>query len=250
MNLKGKVILVTGGSGGIGRAVCLRLGELGATVVVGYRTNERAAQEITDRLNVSSHTSATKCKLDIKNYKQVAQALNRIVKTQGKIDILVNNAGIGVEGAVIPTNPVEDWVEVIETNLIGTFYCIKAASLHMLIARSGSIVNIASIAGITGVQGLSSYSASKAGLIGLTKSLSKEFAPYGVRVNAVAPGYTANTGMIDRISKEQLNSIQKDVPLGRLAQPNEIAETVAYLSSDGSSYITGHTLVVDGGFTA
>jgi 3-oxoacyl-[acyl-carrier protein] reductase len=251
LELKGKVIFVTGGSSGIGKSIGLHLGRLGADVVIGYRSNEQAALEVVNTL-ISEQPDAvsTRFQLDIKNYEQVTSVVDKIINTYGKIDVLVNNAAVGVEGAVIPTNPVEDWVDVIETNLIGSFYCIKAVSLHMLLARKGSIINIASVAGLTGIERLSSYCASKAGLIGLTKSLSKEFAPYDVRVNAVAPGYTLDTGMIDRIDEDELQKIKERVPLGRFADPKEIAEVVSFLSSDRSSYINGQTLVVDGGLTA
>ncbi|PTM58844.1 SDR family NAD(P)-dependent oxidoreductase [Desmospora activa] len=251
MELEGKLILVTGGSSGIGKSICLQLGRLGANVIVGYKSNRQAAQDVVDELKSDRPDAVTaKFQLNIKDYEQVTSVVNEIIEKYGTIDVLVNNAAVGVEGAVIPTNPVEDWVDVIETNLIGAFYCIKAVSLHMLLAQKGSIINIASVAGISGIERLSSYCASKAGLIGLTKSLSKEFAPYKIRVNAVAPGYTLDTGMIERIDEMELQRIKERVPMGRFALPEEIAEVVSFLSSDHSSYINGQTLVVDGGLTA
>lgn len=242
--------MVTGGSSGIGSSICLRLGELGASVMVGYRTRGEPAGEVANRIVTEHGVEAEPCELDVRDYEQVTRIVNGIIKARGRIDILVNNAGVGVEGAVTPARPVEEWVDVIHTNLIGSFFCIKAVSLHMLLARKGSIVNVSSVAGMVGIPGLSSYSASKAGLIGLTKSLSKEFAPYKVRVNAVAPGYTSETGMVERIGEEDICSIRERIPLRRLARRDEIAETVAYLSSDSTSYVTGQTLVVDGGLTA
>ncbi|OYD09625.1 SDR family NAD(P)-dependent oxidoreductase [Paludifilum halophilum] len=251
MKLKEKLVLVTGGSSGIGKSICLHLGRLGADVIVGYKSNGQAAQNVVDQIKADRPNAvAAKFRLNIKDYEQVTGVVNKIVDTYRKIDVLVNNAGIGVEGAVIPTNPIEDWVHVIETNLIGSFHCIKAVSLHMLLAQKGSIINIASVAGITGIERLSSYCASKAGLIGLTKSLSKEFAPYNVRVNAVAPGYTLDTGMIERIDEAELQQIKEQIPLGRFALPEEITEVVSFLSSDHSSYVNGQTWVVDGGLTA
>lgn len=249
--LENKVALITGGSKGIGKAVCEHFSQLKAKVAVGYHTNREAAKELVDRINKEHPESeAQAIHLDVSDYDSVHQAVERVAKKFGRIDVLVNNAGIGIEGAVIPTNPLEDWVKVIETNLIGSLHCIKAVSLHMLLEQRGSIINITSIAGISGIERISSYCASKAGVIGMTKSLSKEYAPYRVRVNAVAPGYTEDTGMLYRIPEEQLKQIQDRIPLKRFAQPQEIVEAVSFLASDRSSYITGQTLIVDGGYTA
>lgn len=249
-DLNGKVAVVTGGSSGIGGAICERLGGLGATVVVGYRTDETAAKEVAGRLAESGCPAAEARHLDITDYDAVTTAMREVAGAYGGIDVLVNNAAIGIAGAVLPTNPVRDWTSVVETNLIGSFHCIKAVSLSMLVARSGSIVNIASISGISGIEGLSAYCASKAGVIGMTRALGREYAPYGVRVNAVAPGYTAGTGMVGRIGDDRMAEIMPRISMGRLGRPAEIADATAYLATGSSSYVTGQTLVVDGGLTA
>lgn len=249
--LTDKVAFVTGGSRGIGKEICKQFVRHGAKVVVGYHSNVEMAEELVQTLGKQYPGAKLMAKqIDVTDYRQVHQVITETVERFGQIDVLVNNAAIGIEGAVIPTNPMDDWVKVIETNLIGTLHCIKAASLHMLLAQSGSIVNVASIAGISGIERISSYCASKAGVIGLTKSLSKEYAPYKVRVNAVAPGYTEDTGMLYRIPEDQLKKIKDRVPLQRFAHPEEIVDSVSFLASDQSSYITGQTLIVDGGYTA
>ncbi|MEU8122408.1 3-oxoacyl-ACP reductase family protein [Spirillospora sp. NPDC049024] len=249
--LKGRVALVTGGSSRIGAAICRRLGgELGATVVVGYRSDEESARSVVEELRDTACPAAEARRMDITDYAAVTGVMRDVASAHGGIDVLVNNAALGIAGAVLPTNPVEDWTDVIETNLIGAFHCIKAVSLYMLVARTGSIVNIASIAGLTGIDGLSAYCASKAGLIGMTRALAREYAPHGVRVNAVAPGYTADTGMVDRIDDERLAEFSSRIAMGRLGRPDEIADAAAFLATDRSSYVTGQTLVADGGLTA
>lgn len=244
--LEGKVALVTGGSRGIGKAICLDLAKNGATVIVGYHTNAEMAEEVVKTIQEQFGGQAEAVQLDIKDYHQIQTQIRDLIQRYKKIDVLVNNAGIAKESSIITDPTVDSWREVIEVNLIGTFYCIKAVSMYMLLNQSGSIINISSVAGLIGLEKGSSYSASKAGIIGLTKSLSKEFASYNVRVNAVAPGYTNQTGMVDQIADQ--NADQK-VPLRRFAQPEEIARVVTFLASDQSSYITGQTIAVDGGLS-
>lgn len=171
-------------------------------------------------------------------------AVTAVARAHRRVDILVNNAGVGDAAAVLPTGPVEEWAAPVRTN------CIKAASAYLLMSGRGAIVNVACIAGITGIAGLSGYAASKAGILGMTRALSREYARHRVRVNAVAPGYTADTGMVARIDDVSLKEIVGRVALERLARPEEIAAAVAFLASDEAAYITGHTLVVDGGLTA
>lgn len=250
MDLDGRVAVVTGGSSGIGRAVCLGLARAGATVAVCFRNGKDGAQGTADEIADAGGPAATVHGFDVTDYSEVGTAVAEIVKAHGRVDILVNNAGVGDASAVVPMNPPEEWTDSVRTNLFGAFHCVKAVSLHMLVARSGVIVNVASIAGLTGIPGLSGYGASKAGLIGMTRSLSREFAPHGIRVNAVAPGYTADTGMVTRIDQDRLAELTSRVALGRLAEPREVADAAVFLASDASTYITGQTLVVDGGLTA
>lgn len=249
MDLTGKTALVTGGSGGIGAQICRTLAELGATVAVGYHRGEEAAKRTADELTKATGVAALTCRIDVRDAEQTRAAVNEVTAALGRLDILVNNAAVGTAGAALPTSPLADWVAAVETNLIGAFHCIRAAAMHMLLAQRGAIVNVASIAAVSGIEGLSGYSASKAGLLGLTRSLAREYAPHGVRVNAIAPGYTARTGMIDRVAADRRRRLDEDIPLGRLAEPEEIADAVAFLASDRASYITGQTLVVDGGLT-
>ncbi len=249
MELEGRKALVTGGSGGIGEHICRTLAERGATVTVGYHRGETAARRIADEVAKATGSTVLACRLDVRDAEQTRKAVNDATTAMGGLDILVNNAAVGTATAALPTSPLADWVAAVETNLIGAFHCIRAAAMHILLARQGSIVNVASIAAVSGIEGLSGYSASKAGLLGLTRSLAREYAPYGVRVNAVAPGYTARTGMIDQVAPGRRERLHQDIPLGRLAEPEEIASVVAFLASDQASYITGQTVVVDGGLT-
>ncbi|USG66591.1 3-oxoacyl-ACP reductase FabG [Brevibacillus ruminantium] len=246
---KQNVVLVTGASKSLGKAIASHFSEAGDRVVLGYRSSlkeaEQAAQEIQEK---TGNEAVSFVKLDVMDRQQVQDAVQEIIKSFGNIDVLVNNAGVSYGGALIPSNPLDKWEEIVQTNIIGTINCIHAVSLHMLLEQKGSIVNIASVAGLIGMDRLSAYSASKAGVVGLTRSLGKEYAPYNVRVNAVAPGYTEDTGMVDRIPEDQMNQFRKRIAMGRLGQAREIAEAVSFLASDKASYITGQTLVVDGGY--
>ncbi|GAB3442065.1 3-oxoacyl-[acyl-carrier-protein] reductase [Streptomonospora sediminis] len=249
-DMSGRVAVVTGGSRGIGRAICEALADRGARVVVGYRADSAAAETTAERIRAAGGPRPAVRRFDVADHAAVGDAMGRIAQEHQRIDILVNNAGVGDAGAVLPTSSADDWAAPVRTNLLGTLHCIKSASMYLLTSGNGAIVNVASIAGITGISGLSGYAASKAGILGLTRSLSREYARHNVRVNAVAPGYAAGTGMVDRIGDAALKEITGRVALERLAQPGEIAGAVAFLASDEAAYITGHTLVVDGGLTA
>lgn len=246
--LNGKIAVVTGGSQGIGRAIAIRLAELGSKVIITYLSNHIEANKTIEEINNKYQIESKALQLDVRDYKSVEEAFNQILKDYGTIDVLINNAAVSAERA-LAINSLDNWDDILSTNIMGTINCIKAVSLHMLMEKKGSITNISSIAGIKGLPKLSSYSASKAGIIGLTRSLSKEFASYNVRINVVAPGYISDTRMFNQIEEKDLLEYKKQIDLNRFGQPEEIAKAVCFICSDDASYITGHTLVVDGGLS-
>ncbi|MGG4264547.1 SDR family NAD(P)-dependent oxidoreductase [Peribacillus simplex] len=248
MLFSNKVAVVTGGSQGIGRAIAVRLAELGATVIITYHKSSENAEKTIKYINEKYNTNSKSIQLDIRNYEDVQESINQVINDYNTIDVLVNNAAISAERA-LAINSLDNWNDILSTNIMGTVNCIKAVSLHMLMKKTGSITNISSIAGLKGIPKLSSYSASKAGIIGLTKSLSKEFASYNVRVNAVAPGYVSDTRMFNQIEEKDLAVYKKQIDLNRFGNPEEIARAVSFICSDDASYITGQTLVVDGGLS-
>ena len=244
MNLEGKTAVVTGGSRGIGRAVCLELAKGGANVALCYAGNEAAAQETVQAVEaLGAQALAVRC--DVSDAAQVDALVLAAVERFGQIDILVNNAGITRDGLVMRMSE-EDFDAVIAANLKGAFLCMKAVSRLMLKRRQGRIVNLSSVVGLRGNAGQVNYAASKAGVIGMTKSLARELASRGVTVNAVAPGVT-NTDMVAALPKEMVERISAGIPLGRPGEPADVAEAYLYLGSDKASYVTGVVLRVDGG---
>ncbi len=242
--LEGKTALVTGGSRGIGRAICLELAAKGATVLVNYHQNADAADDVV-RTIADQGGEATALQADVSNDSEVTDLFKQAIADQGTIDILVNNAGMTRDNVIMLMKP-DDFDAVLATNLRSCWLCCKAASRTMMRKRSGSIVNITSVVGIAGNGGQTNYAASKAGIIGLTKSLAKELAVRGVRVNAVAPGFV-ETDMTADLSDDLKGAALVAIPLGRMGDPQDIAKAVAFLASSDASYITGQTLVVDGG---
>lgn len=243
-----KIVVVTGASKGIGKSISQHFSELGATVVLGYRSSLQEIQQVVNEIKESTNNpNVTFEKMDVTDRESIKAAFQNILEQHGKVDVLVNNAGVSYGGALIPSNPIEKWEEILETNIMGTVNCIHAISFHMLMEQSGSIINMASLSGLVGVERLSAYCASKAGVIGLTRALGKEYAPYNVRVNAIAPGYIEDTGMVDSIPEPQMKEFRKNIAMKRLGTAKEVAEAVSFLASDKSTYITGQTLVVDGG---
>lgn len=242
--LTGKNALVTGSSRGIGRAIALELGRLGANVAVNYAGNEEKAQEAVEELEKLG-VKSFKIQANVADEADVKQMVKQTVDTFGTLEILVNNAGITRDNLLMRMK-VDEFDEVIDTNLKGAFLCTKAVTRQMMRQRYGKIINIASIVGVSGNPGQANYVAAKAGLIGLTKSTAKELATRNILVNAVAPGFIT-TDMTDELTEEQKEAIFSTIPLERLGDPEDIAHVVAFLASDNAKYITGQTIHVDGG---
>ena len=244
MKFEGKTALVTGGSRGIGRAICLELAEGGANVVLCYAGNEAAAQETVQAVEaLGAKALAVHC--DVSDAAGVDGLVKAAVETFGRIDILVNNAGITRDNLLMRMSEA-DFDQVVAANLKGAFLCMKAVSRLMLKQRYGRIVNLSSVVGLRGNAGQVNYAASKAGVIGMTKSLAKELASRGVTVNAVAPGFI-ETDMTAALSESARAAAQGSIPMNRLGTPEDVARVVAFLAGDGAAYITGQVLAVDGG---
>jgi len=243
-DFEGKVVLVTGGSRGIGRACAVAFARRGASVVLSYAGNEAAAAEAV-KLCEEAGGKAKAVRFDVSDSKACSEAVEAIVKEQGRLDVIVNNAGVAIDGLVMRVKD-EDWDKTLDTNLKGAFALIRAASRPMMKQRSGAIVNLTSIVGETGNGGQAAYAASKAGLIGLTKSVAKELASRNIRVNAVSPGFI-DTDMTSGLPEEAKKAMLAAIPLARLGASEEIANAVTFLASDAASYITGEVLKVNGG---
>jgi 3-oxoacyl-[acyl-carrier protein] reductase len=244
MDFSGKVVLISGGSRGIGRACATAFANLHATVVIGYLGNEAAAQETMDLVKKGGG-KGTSLRFDVADPQACADAVEKVVQDFGRLDVLVNNAGLAVDGLVMRTKD-EDWDRQLDTNLKGAFALIRAAARIMIKQRAGAIINISSVVGETGNTGQAAYSASKAGLLGLTKSVAKELGSRNIRVNAVSPGLI-ETAMTSKISPSLRERMLASVPLARLGDPAEVANAVVFLASDAAAYITGEVLRVNGG---
>ncbi len=242
--LAGKNALVTGGSRGIGRAICLRLSEMGAHVAINYTSNKEAAESVKKEIEANGG-SATLLPFDVSNKEDVKGAISGFIKDVGPIEVLVNNAGITRDGLLLRMKE-EDWDKVLSINLKGAFNCIQACAMNMMKCKWGRIINIGSVVGTIGNIGQANYAASKAGLEGLTKTVAKEMASRGITVNLVAPGFI-ETDMTAGLPDEIKERLLGEIPLGRMGSPKEVAEAVAFLASPAASYITGHTLHVNGG---
>ena len=242
--LTGKTALVTGGSRGIGRAICLELADRGADVALCYAGGEAAAAE-TVRLCEERGVKALAVRCDVSDGAQVKAMVDETVRTFGGLDILVNNAGITRDGLAVMMSE-ENFDAVIATNLRGAFLCMKAAARPMMKKRWGRMVNLSSVVGLHGNAGQVNYAASKAGVIGMTKSMAKELAGRNITVNAVAPGFI-DTDMTAVLPEAAKAALLGSIPLGRMGQPEDVARAVAFLCSDDAAYITGQVLSVDGG---
>ena len=243
MHLKGKVAIVTGASRGIGRVTAALMARMGAIVVCNYIGSEEEAME-TLRL-VEEKGTGMLVKADVSNPEEVDAMVKLVHETYGKIDIVVNNAGITRDGLLMRMKD-EDWDSVINVNLKSVYLVTKAVSRIMMKQRDGRIINVSSVVGVTGNVGQTNYSASKAGVIGFTKSCAKEFASRGIRVNAIAPGFI-KTDMTKVLPEAVKEDTLRQIPMGRMAEPDEVASVIAFLSSDKASYITGQVIHVDGG---
>jgi len=243
MELTGKVALVTGAAQGIGKAITLLLARHGADVIVGDVNVEKAEETAGEVLALGRQAMAVK--VDVTRLQEVEAVVEGALQKFSRIDILINNAGIARDKLILRMSE-EDWDAVVGVNLKGTFNCTKAVIKHMSKQRSGKIVNIASVVGEMGNPGQANYAASKAGVIGLTKTIAREFAQRGINVNAIAPGYI-QTPMTDALPEKAKEELRRMIPMERLGQPEDVAQAVLFLVSEASSYITGHILKVNGG---
>lgn len=242
--LNNKVAIVTGASRGIGREIAVTLARYGAKVIVNYCGSKERAEEVVEFITKEGGV-ATVYQGDVADSEAMKQMFADIVKEYGSVDILVNNAGITRDNLLLKMTD-EEFDTVIETNLKGVYNCLKHASRIMLKQKSGRIINISSIVGVTGNAGQINYAAAKAGVIGMTKSLAREIGSRGITVNAVAPGYII-TDMTDKLPDSVKENVMNQIPLKRLGEVSDVAETVAFLASEKASYITGQTIGVDGG---
>jgi 3-oxoacyl-[acyl-carrier protein] reductase len=245
VDLSGQVAVVTGASQGLGRAMAIALGLNGARVACLARNAEKLADTVKTIVDAGGQAEAFSC--DVKSREAIDEVIEKVADDWGRLDILVNNAGI-TRDTLLPRMTDEEWDDVIQTNLRGTFLFCRAASRFMMRARYGRIINIASVSGLIGNPGQTNYSASKAGMIGLTRSLSKELAGRKVTINAVAPGFI-ESDMTKALGDAILDEVKKRIPAKRVGLADEVAAAVLFLASPAAAYITGQTLVVDGGMT-
>lgn len=242
--LNGKIAVVTGASRGIGKAIAMKFAQLGATVVINYNGSAQKAEEVKQSIIADGGRAVIK-QCNVADYDACEAFIKEVIDQFGRIDILVNNAGITKDGLIMRMSE-EDFTNVVDVNLKGTFHCIRFASRQMMKQRSGRIINMSSVVGISGNAGQINYAASKAGVIGMTKSAAKELASRGITVNAIAPGYI-ETDMTNVLSDKVKEETMKQIPLGRLGQTGDIAAAAAFLASGEAGYITGQVLAVDGG---
>ncbi len=244
MDLQNRVIIVTGGASGIGKTISLTLAKHHAYVVVNYRSSEKQARQLVDEIE-SMGSKALAVKADISKFDEAKFLVDETIKTFGKLDGLVNNAGITDDQLILRMQE-EQFDRVIDTNLKGAWHMAKHSAKYLLKSPYGRLINISSVIGLIGNVGQTNYSASKAGLIGLTKSLAKEFSTRSVCVNAICPGFI-KTEMTEKIDQKFVDAYLENIPLKRLGEPSDVSNVVLFLLSDLSSYMTGQVLVVDGG---
>lgn len=244
--MKDKVAVVTGASRGIGRAIAIDLASKGATVVINYNGSEAKAAEVKETIEQNGGKAAI-YQCNVSDFTACEAFFKEVIKEFGRVDILVNNAGITRDGLIMRMSE-EDYDAVLNTNLKGTFNCIKFVSRQMMKQRSGRIINMSSVSGVLGNAGQANYAASKAGVIGLTKSIARELASRGVTANAIAPGFI-ETEMTEVLSDAVKEASVAQIPLGAFGKTDDIAAAVSFLASDAARYITGQVLHVDGGMS-
>lgn len=239
-----KVALITGASGGIGRAAAKSLATDGYSVLLHYNSNPRSAEQLRDEI-IAAAGRAELYGADLSDYNAAGEMIAWCVQNMGSIDCLVNNAGITSDGLLMQMDDAQ-FMKVINANLLSCFNCTQHASRYMIKQRSGCMINVASVVGVAGNAGQANYAASKAGMIGLTKSTARELAKRNIRANAVAPGYVV-TPMTDALPQGIKDKMLESIALRRFAQPHEIAGVISFLASEKASYITGQVIIVDGG---
>ena len=241
-----KVALVTGASRGIGRACAIALGKAGFTVAVNYNSNEAAADEVVNIIKEAG-SDAMKVKANVSDLNEVKAMMREVTKTYGRLDVLVNNAGIVQDEFVLMMTP--DTIDkCLDLNIKGYLYCSQQAALKMFSKKKGCIINMSSVSSKLAVPGQSVYSSTKGAVNSMTQTMAKELAPYGIRVNAVAPGFIA-TDMVDKLPEDKKAQYIDEIPLKRFGRPEEIGDVVAMLASDACSYLTGQVIVLDGGLS-
>lgn len=243
-SLKGKTAVVTGASRGIGKAIALKLAELGANIVINYRSSSNSVEELIKEIEAKG-SKAIAVQGDVSVFAEAENMMKKAVEAFGSLDILVNNAGITKDGLILRMKE-EDFDKVIEVNLKGAFNCIRHATPIMMKQKSGKIINISSVVGVSGNAGQVNYSAAKAGIIGMTKSAARELASRGINVNAVAPGFI-QTDMTEILSDKVKENTLNNIPLKKFGTAQDVANLVSFLASPSADYITGQVINVDGG---